>query len=149
MKPKHYQRITQSMNYYQINNQSERMQLLLTEIETTRTNHPYWRLAIIGKTSAECQSLYEALDEANQEKIQLITSEEDYMKRSIIIIPAFLAKGLEFDSVFAWNIGENFSTPQDRLILYTIATRAMHELTVFIPAQASPFLTDLPQTIRR
>ncbi len=134
---------------YQINNQSERMQLLLTEIETTRTNHPYWRLAIIGKTSAECQSLYEALDEANQEKIQLITSEEDYMKRSIIIIPAFLAKGLEFDSVFAWNIGENFSTPQDRLILYTIATRAMHELTVFIPAQASPFLTDLPQTIRR
>ncbi|NLM65667.1 MAG: AAA family ATPase [Enterococcus sp.] len=128
---------------YQANNQKERIRLLLNEIEITRKNHPYWRLAIIGKTNAECQALYDALDEKNQEKIQLITSEEDYMKRPVMIIPAFLAKGLEFDSVFAWDIGYNFSTPQDRLILYTIATRAMHELTVFVPEQKSPFLKNL------
>ena len=60
------------------------------------------------------------------------------MKRNIMIIPAYLAKGLEFDSVFAWNIGENFSTHHDQLVLYTISTRAMHELTLLVPAVQSP-----------
>ena len=63
------------------------------------------------------------------------------MKRPLILIPAFLAKGLEFDRVFAWNIGENFITAQDRLILYTICTRAMHELTLFTQA-GEPSLLD-------
>ena len=58
-----------------------------------------------------------------------------------MIIPAYLAKGLEFDSVFAWNIGENFSTHHDQLVLYTIATRAMHELTLLVPAVQSPLFT--------
>jgi DNA helicase-2/ATP-dependent DNA helicase PcrA len=77
-----------------------------------------------------------------QTKVQLIISEEDFMKRSIMIIPAFLAKGLEFDRVFAWNIGKNFQTTQDQLVLYTIATRAMHELSLLTIGQDSPLLAN-------
>lgn len=62
------------------------------------------------------------------------------MKRSIMIIPAFLAKGLEFDRVFAWNIGQNFYSEQDKLVLYTIVTRAMHELFVVSTGENSPLL---------
>ena len=52
------------------------------------------------------------------------------MKRNVMIFPAFLAKGLEFDQVFVWTPGTTFVTEQDQLIFYTMATRAMHQLTV-------------------
>ena len=117
------------------------VQALLNESFATHKNHPHWRIAIIGKTVEECEKLYAQFDEQTQHDIQLITSEDDFMKRNIMIIPAYLAKGLEFDSVFAWNIGENFSTHHDQLVLYTIATRAMHELTLLVPAVQSPLFT--------
>lgn len=100
----------------------------------------YWRTAIICKTTEECSRLYETFSEELQKQTQLIISEEDFMKRNIIVIPAFLAKGLEFDRVFAWNINDNFMTDQDKLILYTICTRAMHELTLLTTYQSSPLL---------
>lgn len=109
----------------------------LTKVQEDR----FWRTAIICKTKEECRKLYDNLPAELQEKVQLIVSEDDFMKRPLILIPAFLAKGLEFDRVFAWNIGENFITAQDRLILYTICTRAMHELTLFTQA-GEPSLLD-------
>jgi len=101
-----------------------------------------WRTAIIGKTTKECEALYELLADSTKKQIQLITSEDEFMKRSIIIIPAYLAKGLEFDRVYAWHVAENFSV-NDQLILYTIATRAMHELNIITYGQESPLLENL------
>ncbi len=99
-----------------------------------------WRTAIICKTTQECEELYAELSADMQHHVQLIVSEEDFMKRSIMIIPAFLAKGLEFDRVLAWNIGANFQNAQDQLVLYTIATRAMHELALIMTGSESPLL---------
>ena len=97
-----------------------------TFLNTEPTNS--WRTAIICKTGQECQDLYQKLSDKSKQNVQLILSEEDFMKRSTLIIPAFLAKGLEFDRVLAWNIGQNFTTSNDQLIFYTLVTRAMHEL---------------------
>ncbi|WP_165007071.1 MULTISPECIES: RNA polymerase recycling motor HelD [unclassified Enterococcus] len=101
----------------------------------------YWRTAIIGKTQEECQQLYDQLPEKLKEQVQLILDEGDFMKRSIVLLPAFLAKGLEFDRVFLWNIdADHFYSEQDKLILYTMCTRAMHELTLFTSLNESPLL---------
>ncbi|MFV0558148.1 MAG: RNA polymerase recycling motor HelD [Enterococcus sp.] len=118
--------------------QQENSQQLINLLQTKPASH--WRTAIICKTARDCQKLYQMLDSELGKPIQLILSEEDFMKRATIIIPAFLAKGLEFDRVYAWDIGANFTTAQDQLILYTIATRAMHELTLFSQEKSSPLL---------
>jgi DNA helicase-2/ATP-dependent DNA helicase PcrA len=120
---------------------AESLAWLSNELQDTDKNQR-WRTAIICKTTEECEALYAELSEEMQTKVQLIISEEDFMKRSIMIIPAFLAKGLEFDRVFAWNIGKNFQTTQDQLVLYTIATRAMHELSLLTIGQDSPLLAN-------
>lgn len=117
----------------------ENLVKLATSLRKAQENS-FWRTAIICKTKEECRELYESLPAELQEKVQLIVSEDDFMKRPLILIPAYLAKGLEFDRVFAWNIGENFTTAQDRLILYTICTRAMHELTLFTQADEASLL---------
>ena len=117
----------------------ENLVKLATSLRKAQENS-FWRTAIICKTKEECRELYESLPAELQEKVQLIVSEDDFMKRPLILIPAYLAKGLEFDRVFAWNIGENFTTAQDRLILYTICTRAMHELTLFTQGDEASLL---------
>ncbi|MGX7195328.1 RNA polymerase recycling motor HelD [Enterococcus olivae] len=119
--------------------QSEALDWLENQLADTEKNRR-WRTAIICKTAKECEELYAALSEEMQRNIQLIVSEENFMKRPILIIPAFLAKGLEFDRVFAWNISDNFQNAQDQLILYTIATRAMHELSILSIQSKSPLL---------
>lgn len=120
-------------------NEQQCLTYLKNDLKANEAKAKYWRTAIICRTSQDCVNLYHALDQELQKEIQLIVSEEDFMKRRIMIIPAYLAKGLEFDRVYAWQVDESFKTPQDRLIFYTIATRAMHELTVISPEVLSPF----------
>lgn len=121
---------------------------LIQQIEATTEKARYWRTAIIAKTVEECQSLYAQLTPEQQGKVQLLVDEEDFMKKNLIIIPTYLAKGLEFDRVYAWNVSpENYHTEQDKLILYTVCTRAMHELNLLVIGEASPLLTLIPKTL--
>lgn len=110
-------------------------------LDTTKQK-AQWRTAIIGKTTQECRDLYTLFSKTVKKEIQLITSEDEFMKRAAVIIPAYLAKGLEFDRVYAWHVSENFSA-NDQLIFYTIATRAMHELNVISFGQKSPLLKNI------
>lgn len=121
------------------------VQSLSQKLTEFLAKNSYWRTAIIAKSLAECEELYKNLDESLQRQVQFIQSEDSFMKRKIIIIPAYLAKGLEFDQVYLWNAHEQeFHSSQDRLILYTMATRAMHELTIFVNGTSSPFLNEIP-----
>lgn len=104
----------------------------------------FWRTAIICKTAEDCQILYDTLSAAAKENVQLILSEEDFMKKPFMIFPAFLAKGLEFDEVLLWTLNSSLENKQDQLILYTMATRAMHELVVFSANKMEPLLEKVP-----
>ena len=122
----------------------ERLNWLKTTLETTQENTRYWRTAIIGKTQTECEQLYEQLPEYLKDRVQLISDETDFMKRQIVLLPAFLAKGLEFDRVFLWGIDDtNFATDQDQLVLYTMCTRAMHELVLVTSESESPLIESM------
>jgi DNA helicase-2/ATP-dependent DNA helicase PcrA len=135
---------------YYANETRQMVDGLIRQIEETAEMAKYWRTAIIAKTVEECQDLYNQLSPEQQSQVQLLTDEEDFMKKSLIIIPTYLAKGLEFDRVFAWNISpENYHTEQDKLILYTVCTRAMHELNLLVIGQRSPLLEMIPETLYR
>ncbi|THE09273.1 DNA helicase [Enterococcus hirae] len=121
---------------------------LAETVEQTKETAKYWRTAIIGKTIAECESLYEELPESLKQHVQLITDETEFMKRSIVLLPAYLAKGLEFDRVFLWNVdNSHFHSGHDKQILYTMCTRAMHELIVFTTAEKPGFLETLDRSL--
>jgi DNA helicase-2/ATP-dependent DNA helicase PcrA len=133
---------------YYANESSQMIEGLIHQIEETAEMAKYWRTAIIAKTVEECQALYNQLTTAQKEYVQLLTDEEDFMKKSLIIIPTYLAKGLEFDRVYAWNISpENYHTEQDKLILYTVCTRAMHELNLLVIVKRSPLLEMIPENL--
>nr|WP_252898445.1 ATP-binding domain-containing protein [Apilactobacillus ozensis] len=87
--------------------------------------------AIITKNMQEAKYLYRHL--YNTINVTLMSDKDRSIpEESLIIIPVYLAKGLEFDSVIAWNVSQENYSYSNKLLgtLYTIITRAMHQLTL-------------------
>ena len=63
--------------------------------------------------------------------ISLINGDEVSFKKDLVIIPAYVAKGLEFDSVIVYNDRLNSYKKNERNLLYVACTRAQHELYIY------------------
>lgn len=104
-------------------------------------------MAIIGKTLNDCEKLYDELKRRNV-KTTLIRTENQRLVDGVIIVPSFLAKGLEFDAVIAWNVNEQeYPDDSERQLLYTIASRAMHALTMISVGKVTPLLKGVPDDL--
>ena len=90
----------------------------------------YKSIGIITRTAKEANEVYNFLkDKIN---VRAIMKDDDEYVSDTLIIPAYLAKGLEFDVVIIYNAGnENYSCEEERLLLYTACTRALHVLCVY------------------
>lgn len=89
-------------------------------------------IAIIGKDIAECKRIKEKLKKYNK-NIKLIQSKDSEYNAGISIVPSYLAKGLEFDSVILFNVNDEKykNNVLDIKLLYVAITRAMSKLDVF------------------
>nr|WP_200802854.1 RNA polymerase recycling motor HelD [Clostridium cavendishii] len=96
-------------------------------------------IGIITKNACEAQRVYNYLkDRIN---VKMIVSEDDEYTSDILVIPAYLAKGLEFDVVMIYNASDlRYKNAEDRLLLYTACTRALHTLDIFYLGNVSPLL---------
>jgi DNA helicase-2/ATP-dependent DNA helicase PcrA len=96
-------------------------------------------IAVITKTAVESAAAYEALK--NKLKITHITWEMDEFQSGTVLIPAYLAKGLEFDAVLIYNAAKHvYGREEERSILYVACTRALHRLLLFYSGELSPLL---------
>ena len=55
---------------------------------------------------------------------------EEFIKE-FVILPAYLAKGLEFDAVLVYQELDNYFTENEKNLYYVAVTRAQHELYVY------------------
>jgi len=94
--------------------------------------HNYKSIALICKTTEECESLKKMLDKRKNIKTKILTEKEERYEGGIVLVPSHLAKGLEFDVVFILSIEEKFmANDLDIKLLYVAATRALHQLFIF------------------
>lgn len=101
-----------------------------------------YRIAFISKNYAEAERFYEELTNTGI-KSTLVLKDTDNSHHPVIVIPVQLAKGLEFDSVFALF---NYSSPassNDLSTAYTICSRAMHELYFMTADLQNPLVSRL------
>jgi len=85
---------------------------------------PYKNIAVITKTYKEAQEVAESLS-AFEVKLTVVDAETEILPSGGIVLPVFLAKGLEFDAVVVTCLG---SFADDKKLLYIACTRALHEL---------------------
>ena len=96
-------------------------------------------IGILTQTKAEANALFHALKPVAD--VHALFGGEEEFPRGAVVLPAYLAKGLEFDAVILANAGENhYSEESERLLLYTACTRALHELKVFCVGNPSKLL---------
>ncbi len=100
--------------------------------------------AIITKSLQETEELTSNLKELGQ-SVTAIKTENQRLVPGTIIVPSYLAKGLEFDAIIVWNANEaNYHREDERQLVYTICSRAMHRLNIFSAGKLTPLMADIP-----
>ncbi len=89
----------------------------------------YKSTAIITKDTKEAEKIYNLIK--NEINISLVDANSQKFQKDLIIIPAYTAKGLEFDSVIIYNDRNNSYRNNERNLLYVACTRCQHELYIY------------------
>ncbi|GIO99657.1 helicase IV [Paenibacillus lautus] len=120
---------------------------ILKDIEALKAEG-FDSIAVITKTAAESRTAFESLRVQGSEALQLITKETATFEKGAMVIPVYLAKGVEFDAVLIYEASSQaYSRENDRKLLYTACTRAMHRLHVYTTGDWSPFMQALPAVL--
>jgi DNA helicase-2/ATP-dependent DNA helicase PcrA len=129
--------------------QIEKIQELIpTLVHTIENIHKEgWRsIAIICKNTYQAKNIF--FDLKAQIGLTLVIDEDDTFHQGIVVIPSYLAKGLEFDAVLVINADAiNYSRKEERHILYTICTRTLHHLSLFYFGKLSPFISGMEEAL--
>ena len=89
----------------------------------------YKSFAIITKTDKESNYLYNNIKDILD--ISIISNDNDEYSRKLIIIPSYMAKGLEFDAVIIYTDKNDPYTDNEKYLYYVACTRAQHKLIVY------------------
>ncbi len=101
----------------------------------------YTSIAVITKTAAGSIEAYEALASGGVKELRLITKNTPTFEKGILVIPAYLAKGVEFDAVLIYDASlQSYHRENERKLFYTACTRAMHRLMLYTAGEWTPFV---------
>ncbi|PQP80086.1 helicase [Paenibacillus sp. PCH8] len=102
----------------------------------------YESVAVICKTAEESRDVHAALSKELPTAPKLIKKTTLAFEQGVHVIPAYLAKGVEFDAVLIYDgSAEQYAQEHERKLFYTACTRAMHLLHVYCVGTPSPFIT--------
>ncbi|QDQ02136.1 AAA family ATPase [Lysinibacillus fusiformis] len=106
----------------------------------------YNSIAIICKSAEESKSAYDAL--SNIDDIKLLKNGSLEYEQGVVVIPSYLAKGIEFEAVIIYDASEQvYGDESLRRVFYTACTRAMHYLQLYSIGEPTPLLRNvLPES---
>ncbi len=101
-------------------------------------------LAVITKTAAESIEAYDLLTGQGCRDLRLISKKTLFFEKGVMVISAYLAKGVEFDAVLIYDASsDTYGKEDERKLFYTACTRAMHRLQLYSTGAWTPFLQKL------
>ena len=98
---------------------------LLDDINTL--TNTYKSLAIITKEDREAYDIYNLLKD--DISISLLNEESKTFIKDLVVVPSYIAKGLEFDSVIIVDSDKTFK--KNKYLYYVACTRAREELIIY------------------
>lgn len=117
-------------------------ELLAKSIEQIKIwqKQEYDTIAVICKNQEEVIKVQKELSDYIE--VEEGNLEDMTFTRGVMVLPVYLTKGLEFDTVLLWNpIEQQYKTGDaNAKLLYVAATRALHELSVFYMGEITKLL---------
>lgn len=125
----------------------------LTQVATTEELHHsiaskiaalrdegYVSIAIICKSAEESIAADHGL--ASVENLKLITKGSQEYEEGAVVIPSYLAKGVEFEAVIIYDASaKQYGDERVLRLFYTACTRAMHELQLYSLGPVTPLIS--------
>ena len=109
------------------NNITNLKEQLIKDINTLKNE--YKSIAIITKTDEETNYLYDLL--SNDIIITKINQKSEEIVRDLVILPSYIAKGLEYDAVIIYTDINNYYTIDEKYLFYVACTRSQHQLIIY------------------
>lgn len=105
-------------------------------------------IGIVTKTAAEAHDLHERLSALGCEGIKEVTKSTPEFERGALVLPVYLAKGVEFEAVLIADASARaYGRESERKLFYTACTRAMHRLMLFADGAWSPFVREVGEAL--
>lgn len=99
----------------------------------------YETIAIICKSQREVNHVYSKLHKKID--LRMLNPEEDGFEKGVLIMPVYMAKGLEYDAVIVYEVNEeSYYEKEDKQLLYIACTRALHRLSLCYTGELSRYL---------
>nr|WP_219839181.1 RNA polymerase recycling motor HelD [Paenibacillus sp. R14(2021)] len=99
-------------------------------------------IAVITKTAAESAEAYARLTAQGCLALQLMTKQSPSFEQGTMVVPAYLAKGVEFDAVLIYDASAQvYHRESERKLFYTACTRAMHRLQLYANGEWTPYIS--------
>ena len=90
----------------------------------------YSSVAIITKNKDEAVKVYDYLKD-KIDGISLMEESNKEFNKNLVVVPSYLSKGLEFDSVISYTDENNIYTKKEKYLFYVVTTRCQHELIIY------------------
>lgn len=90
----------------------------------------YSSVAIITKNKDEAFKVYDYLKDII-DGISLMEESNKEFNKNLVVVPSYLSKGLEFDSVISYTDANNIYTKKEKYLFYVVTTRCQHELIIY------------------
>ncbi|WP_127530509.1 RNA polymerase recycling motor HelD [Paenibacillus kobensis] len=101
-------------------------------------------IAVITKSQSEANAAFERLLPLvpDGSPLKLVNKQTLQFEHGLLVIPAYLAKGVEFDAVLIYDASAaSYGFESERKLFYTACTRPMHRLRLYSPGgEWSPFV---------
>ena len=122
-------------------NEKERLALITGQVRAWQ-REGYHSIALIEKTAEQARKLFRAVGKELDARL-LSETDADY-SGGVLILPAGIAKGMEFDCVGICNASAGNFPDEEFLcrILYVMMTRPLHRLCLWHRGEPSPLLPD-------
>ena len=99
----------------------------------------YRSIAVVCKSARESARVHAEL--APRTEAYLVTAHDLYFRQGVLVLPVYLAKGLEFDAVVIPDASaDNYHRDWEANVLYVACTRALHRLVLFYAGELSPLI---------
>lgn len=119
-------------------NEGQLMRWLEEQVKEYKANG-YETIAIICKSKRDVNHVYSKL--AHKMEIHKLDAQQEEFTKGVLIMPIYMAKGLEYDAVIVYEVNEEtYHESEDKQLLYIACTRALHRLSLCHTGQMSHFL---------
>lgn len=109
-------------------NEENLKEQLLNDIDKLKVNNR--SIAIITKTDIETDKIHKLLYKDLPNLIKISNGSKKF-SRELVVLPSYLAKGLEFDATIVYTEKDNGYTYEERYLYYVSCTRSQHHLIIY------------------